>query len=386
MLPISSYLLLVGRLLLSGNFSGKKGFFFRLLYFMRRVWLHIAFWVLYILQDTVLAYTWVGPAFKDIAPMKMLGIAAQAALINMPWKLSLSYFVLYVSIPQISAGRKRMGKIVTEIIAVFALCVLFYRLGSHYILYAKVYGGVIADGPTLGIGNVIVATMDIGFIAGLAASIKFVRIQLVGKEREKSLVKEKLGAELKFLRNQTNPHFLLNTLNNIYGLARKKSDDTAEVVMKLSELLRFILYESSCSLITLAEEIKVVEDYLELEMIRYNDRLSVSFNKSLDGSGYRIAPLLLLPFVENAFKHGVSETRFESFIRIDILVENGRLHFTIENTKDNGQHNGNGASIGLINVKRQLELSYKDYDLEVLNEDTLFTVNLFLNLESHVEI
>jgi sensor histidine kinase YesM len=238
----------------------------------------------------------------------------------------------------------------------------------------------------------------------------------VAKEREKSLVKEKLGAELKFLRNQTNPHFLLNTLNNIYGLARKRSEDTAEVVMKLSELLRFILYESRGDLITLSDEIKVIEDYLELEMIRYDERLSVAFNKSLDGGCYRIAPLLLLPFVENAFKHGVSETRFESFIRIDIRVKEGRLNFTIGNTKDKDQQcrNGNNIpengypenitrfpestnngpsaneppvrSVGLTNVKRQLELSYKDYRLDVHDNDNHFTVNLFLNLESYVEI
>jgi len=353
---------------------------------MKRIWLHIAFWVLYVLQDIMLAYSWVGPSFKNISSQKMLGIAVIAALINMPYKLLLSYFVLYVSIPKISAGGQRMGRIVTEIVLVYVVSVVLYRLTSHYILYAKVYGGTIPDGDTFSPANVIVATMDIGFIAGLAASIKFVRIQLTTKEREKSLVKEKLGAELKFLRNQTNPHFLLNTLNNIYGLARKKSDDTAEVVMKLSELLRFILYESRSDLITLADEIKVIEDYLELEMIRYNQRLSVGFNKSLDGECYRIAPLLLLPFVENAFKHGVSETRFESFIRIDIQAKNGRLHFTIENTKDRDQPCQNGNNIGLINVKRQLELSYRDYQLDVRNEENLFTVNLFLNLESHVEI
>lgn len=353
---------------------------------MKRVWLHIAFWVLYVVQDTMLAYSWVGPSFKHITSAKMLGIAVQAAMINMPYKLLLSYFVLCVSIPKISAGGQRMGRIVLEIVLVYIACVVLYRLTSHYILYAKVYGGIIPDGNTFGIGNVIVATMDIGFIAGLAASIKFVRIQLAAKEREKSLVKEKLGAELKFLRNQTNPHFLLNTLNNIYGLARKKSEDTAEVVMKLSELLRFILYESRSDLITLADEIKVIEDYLELEMIRYNERLSVGFNKSLDEGCYKIAPLLLLPFVENAFKHGVSETRFESFIRIDIQVKEGRLHFTIENTKDKDQQYHNGTNIGLINVRRQLELSYKDYQLDVHNNDQLFTVNLFLNLESHVEI
>src|SRR5690242_7698276 len=168
---------------------------------MRRVWLHIAFWVVYVLQDTVLAYTWVGPAFKDIPQMKMLGIAIQAALINMPWKMTLSYFLLYVSIPKISAGLQPMSRIITEIILVFAGCVIGYRMGSHYILYALVYGGTIPDGNVLGIGNVIIATMDIGFIAGLAATIKFVKIQLADKERVQNLTKEKLGAELKFLRN-----------------------------------------------------------------------------------------------------------------------------------------------------------------------------------------
>src|SRR5262249_26630952 len=129
-----------------------------------------------------------------------------------------------------------------------------------------------------------------------------------------------------------------------------------------------------------------IEDYLELEMIRYNERLSVSFNKNLDGGCDKIAPLLLLPFVENAFKHGISETRFESFIRIDIQVRKGQLHFNIQNTKDTNQSEPSVRSVGLVNVKRQLELSYRDYQLDVRNEDHLFTVNLFLNLESHVEI
>jgi len=337
-------------------------------------------------QDCLLAYSWVGPSFKNISHGKMLGIAIQAALINMPYKLLLSYFVLYVSIPKISAGNQRLGKIVAEIIAVFAICVLLYRFTSHYILYAKVYGGTIPDGETLGIANVIVAIMDIGFIAGLAASIKFVRIQVAGKEREKSLVKEKLEAELKFPRNQTNPHFLMNTLNNIYALARKKSDDTAEVVMKLSELLRFMLYESDGSFISLTDEVKVLEDYLDLEMIRYNNRLSVSFSKEIDQEGYRITPRLLLPFIENAFKHGISETRFESFIHIRIKAKEGRLDFSIENTKEKDNCTLPKHNIGLINVKRQLELTYREYKLDVNNGGNTFTVNLFINLDSHVEI
>jgi LytS/YehU family sensor histidine kinase len=228
--------------------------------------------------------------------------------------------------------------------------------------------------------------MDIGFVTGVALAIKFVRIQLVGKEREKNLVKEKLETELKFLRNQTNPHFLLNTLNNIFALSRRKSDDAPEAIMKLSELLRFMLYESRESLVTLGSEVKILDDYLALEKMRYTDRLSVQFKKDIDNDRYQIAPLLLLPFIENAFKHGVSETRFDSFVHIDMKVHNGNLSFRVENTHENGNGLGNGNNIGLNNVKRQLELMYTDYDLLLNNVDHTFKVHLEINLNSYVKI
>jgi sensor histidine kinase YesM len=230
------------------------------------------------------------------------------------------------------------------------------------------------------------AIFDIGFVSGVATALKFVAIQMRVKENEKVLIREKLEAELKFLRQQTSPHFLLNTLNNVYALARKKSDDTAEVVMKLSELLRFILYESSDPMIPLSEEIKVLEDYLELERMRYDQRLTLRFNRQLDAENYRITPLLLLPFIENAFKHGISESRGESYVNIDILVERGRLTYSVENSRDDGIRGMLNKNIGLANVRRRLELTYKEYDLDIRDEANLFLVNLSLNLDSHVEI
>jgi LytS/YehU family sensor histidine kinase len=215
--------------------------------------------------------------------------------------------------------------------------------------------------------------------------IKFIRDQLASKEKEKAQMKQRYESELKFLRNQTNPHFLMNTLNNIYALARKKSDNTAEVVMRLSEMLRFMLYESGGRFISLADEVRLVENYIEIEMIRYDNRLSLIFNKKIDNDSYRIAPLLLLPFAENAFKHGISETRFESFIYIDLIVEKGLLTFTVENSKDFCRDNGQ-KNIGLMNVKRQLELLYRDYQLEVKDDTNIYTINLHINLNSHAEI
>ena len=246
--------------------------------------------------------------------------------------------------------------------------------------------GMIKNRPLFRLQSLLMALMDVGFVTGLATTIKLLSIQLAGKEREKNLVKEKLETELKFLRNQTNPHFLFNTLNNIYGLARKKSDDTAEVVMKLSKLLRFMLYESRKSSIKTGEEIKMLDDYINLERIRYSDRLSITFNKEIDNESEQIAPLLLLPFVENAFKHGASENRFESFIRIDLKLDNGLLHFDIENTKENGTADKVTDNIGLGNVRRQLELMYKEYDMQVLSGTNTFKVLLTINLRSHAKI
>jgi LytS/YehU family sensor histidine kinase len=228
-----------------------------------------------------------------------------------------------------------------------------------------------------------VALMDIGFVSGAAIAIKLIRQQIDRAKMEQVLMKEKLQTELKYLKNQTNPHFLFNTLNNIYALARKKSDYTAEAVMKLSKLLRFMLYDTAKPLIYISDEVKMLRDYIDLEKIRYSDRLALDFAVEIDDEKQQIAPLLLLPFVENAFKHGASESRFDSFIRIKILLENDILKLTVENTKEATRTDTQASTIGLSNVRRQLELLYSDYDLQVRNEAAIFTIVLTINLSSY---
>jgi len=275
---------------------------------------------------------------------------------------------------------------ILEIFAVLFICVVIDRATTNYLVLPVMYDNLVKPAPLLDPQRSFIGVLYLGYASGLMITVKSIRNQLAAKEREKNLVKEKLETELKFLRNQTSPHFLLNTLNNIYALARKKSDDTAEVVMRLSELLRFMLYETRENFISLSDEIKVLEDYLQLEMLRYNDRLSVCFNKEIDAEHYQITPLLLLPFVENAFKHGISETRFESFVHINISVKKGYLNFKIENTKESNNNDVQKVNIGLGNVRRQLELTYSEYNLDVKNESDTFKVNLYINLNSHVEI
>jgi two-component system LytT family sensor kinase len=353
---------------------------------MKRLMPHLAFWVLYTLQDSLLVYTWVGPSLGNISEAKLLWVSVFSTVVMLIPKLIITYFILQVSLKKIQGDNPRLFSVAIEIFLVFVFSIVVYRVLSKYWVNPYIYMGLLKNRGLFRIQAVLMALMDVGFVAGLATTIKLLRIQLIGKEREKNLVKEKLETELKFLRNQTNPHFLFNTLNNIYGLARKKSEDTAEVVMKLSKLLRFMLYESEKSSIKTGDEIKMLEYYLNLEKIRYSERLSITFNKEIDNESEQIAPLLLLPFVENAFKHGASENRFESFIKIDLKLDNGLLYFDIENTKENGIADQVTDNIGLANVRRQLELMYREYDMQVLNGTNTFKVILTLNLRSHAKI
>jgi hypothetical protein len=352
---------------------------------MKRVLLHIAFWFVYLFQDVVLVFLVDASMLSPLPEKERIIIAIRSCLIILLPKLLFTYFMLYVVLRKIGKDNSQTRKhIIYSIIALIASLFL-YRTMVRYFTYPVVYNWS-KNLPTYfdGVGF-LVALMDIGFASGAAIVIKLIRLQLAAKERERNLTKEKLEAELKYLRNQTNPHFLFNTLNNIYALTRKKSDEAPEAVMKLSKLLRFMLYESRKAFIKIGDEMKMLDNYIELEKIRYNGRLTINFFREIDDENEQISPLLLLPFVENYFKHGASENRFKSYIHIDMRLQNSVLNFNVENTKELRENNSN-ESIGLNNVRRQLELMYKDYDMNVQNEDSVFKVSLKINLKSHAKI
>ncbi len=350
---------------------------------MKRVFLHIIFWGAYLFQGILLIYFLNTTRFK-LPPGVMLEMAIENGFVILLPKLLFTYFMLYVTLNKIGKVGIQEKSIIYAIIALIA-ALFFYRGLVVYFVDPVINGWTITLPFFYPLGF-LVGLMDIGFASGAAIVIKQVRLQLTGKEKEKNLIREKLETELKFLRNQTHPHFLFNTLNNIYALARKKSDETPEVVMKLSKLLRFMLYETSKPSIKIGDEIKMLDDYIELERIRYDGRLTINFLREIDSECEQISPLLLLPFVENAFKHGASECRFESYIHIDMKLENSTLNFNIENTKENIDKNEVNENIGLKNVKRQLELMYKEYNLLVKNELSLFKVYLTINLKSNAEV
>lgn len=199
------------------------------------------------------------------------------------------------------------------------------------------------------------------------------------KQQLLKLNEQKKTAELAALKNQLNPHFLFNTLNNLYALALKKSNDTPKVIRKLSEILDYILYGCNESYVSLEKEIELIENYLSLEKIRYADRVNIQFSKNVTGQE-KVAPLLLLTFVENAFKHGVANEINQAHINITISKEGEELLFKVENSKPPVTDTlKKKESIGLQNIKKQLELLYpKAYDLIIENGKSTFSANLKL--------
>jgi hypothetical protein len=351
---------------------------------MKRMFLHIGFWLLYLVQDVTLIFLVDTSMLPSLPQQDRIIKALESCLVLLLPKLLFTYFMLYVVLPKILKESSHTKRNIVYAIAALIGTLLLYRAITRYFTHPVIYNQTNLPAYFDGIGF-LVALMDVGFASGAAIVIKQIRLQLASKEIERNLTREKLETELKYLRNQTNPHFLFNTLNNIYALTRKKSDDAPEAVMKLSKLLRFMLYESIKPLIRIGDELRMLDDYIELEQMRYNGRLTIIFFREIDDENEQISPLLLLPFVENAFKHGASESRFQSYIHIDMQLQKSVLDFSIENTKESRENNSDG-NIGLSNVRRQLELIYKDYNMQVQNQDAVFKVCLKLNLKSHAKI
>jgi len=205
-------------------------------------------------------------------------------------------------------------------------------------------------------------------------------------ELEKELLekeKQKTEAELSALKAQINPHFFFNTLNSIYSMALDKDDRLPTTILQLSELMRYFLYESKDNFIPLEKELTVLDNYIGLQKIRSDAKLNIEINKSGNVNGQKIAPLLLITFLENAFKHGAKGSSESTFIKLRIGVEKNKLNFSVENNKgsiDEVETKEQGG-LGLENIKRQLELLYTGkHLLNIDNKKDSFAIQLQLDL------
>jgi two-component system, LytTR family, sensor histidine kinase AlgZ len=218
------------------------------------------------------------------------------------------------------------------------------------------------------------------FIAIFVGMLKFAEDWLELEAKRKELENEKLTAELTFLKAQINPHFLFNTLNNLYYLAFTNSPNTTEVIAKLSQMMRYMIYDSNHEKVLLSKEIEYIESYMSLEKLRLNNQIPINFTVEGEVNQVKIVPLILITFLENAFKHGVSNNSTDAYITVKLLVQNKALIYSVENSKlETNNHEKSG--IGLQNVKRRLDLSYpKKSHLEITDTEKEYKIKLTLDI------
>ena len=353
---------------------------------MKRIILHIVFWLIYLTFRALIEYLWIGGTLEGFTHKQVIITTFQASTLESLPEILFAYYFSYIRLNNILQKSRWRILYIMEVLLVLLISIYLVRFTFTNIIAPYVYDNKFPVSDHFELKRFILLLFNFLATTGLMVAVKTVKHQLLLKERERNLIRETLEAELKMLRSQTNPHFLFNTLNNIYSLALKKSDKTPEAIMKLSELLSFMLYGTNKERITIAEEIKIINDYIDLEKLRYSERLSVNFEKNIDNTHQLIAPLILLPLVENAFKHGASETRFNSFIQIYIELNQSLLLFTIENTVETKTVKKENTPIGLNNLQRQLELMYKQYKVDIQDQHHTFKVSVTIDLNSYGKI
>ncbi len=347
----------------------------------KRALLHITFWLGYLLVKT---FQNVGTDQGSFS-FSSLKVLFAAQLILLIVKIPVVYTLFFIS-EKYLAKQWSISKTILVTLVLFMTGLSLFIPIRQLIVLKWIYNIDASIHDSLNFSSILSSVLILFFVCSIAMAIKLVRLNMRQKEAAQEIIKKKLETELQFLKAQTNPHFLFNTLNNIYALARKRSDATADVVMKLSKLLRFMLYESQKQTIPIADEIQVLDDYIELERIRYSERLKIDFTRELDNEYQAIAPLILLPFVENAFKHGASESRFGSYINLELKLREGQIYFMCENSKTAEITGPDVEQIGLGNISRQLELIYPDHSLAITNEIDYFKVVLKINLNKHAVV
>lgn len=201
------------------------------------------------------------------------------------------------------------------------------------------------------------------------------------RERESFLQKEKLAGELKFLKTQVNPHFLFNTLNNIYSLAYRQHPNAAPMIATLSKIMRYHLYDGSRKRVSLRKEADMLQDYIALQRLKHGDSLNVDFYSEGIEIHHEIAPLILINFIENSFKHGDMDSNPAAFVHVSLTVENGILHFTEENSFRFPSEMAGQEGFGLKNAQRLLDLAYPQRsNLQTKAENSVFSVKLSIQL------
>jgi sensor histidine kinase YesM len=325
---------------------------------------HIFFWVLYALFWLIVT----GSIANLSQTLNTFIVVFFHALV--------SYFNIYLLVPLLLEKQKYFSYVLSVILSITLIC---FPLAIIIYFFNPENGGSVWS-----IDFFLVNSFQTSYAVGLTL-ILHLSLQWYQREKEKSeLLRLNSETELKYLKSQINPHFLFNSLNSIYALTLKKSDTAPQTVLKLSEMLRYLLYEAGEKKVTIDKEIAYINNYLELERLRLGNRGHITFEAETDSDEYLIEPMLLMPFLENSFKHGLNKVANNGWIEISLKINNGLMHFVISNNIkkqviENKEDTVGG--IGIENVKKRLNLLYPTkHKLLIESENNIYKVDLTLNI------
>jgi len=328
-----------------------------------RILYHVLFWIaLYVLDVLIF-----GIGYENLDHFVTLVLA------EVPPQVFLAYIVMYWIIPQY-VKQKRFA---ASLLSLFVAFIVSGFVGHLFFFAFNLYE---ANTSILDVPKICVRGFYAVLHASIAVAIKLIKMWYENEKRVSEMEKSKLASELKMLRDQVNPHFMFNTLNNLYGLIGRNPLQAQESVLRLSRIMHHMLYESNHNRIPMQQEIRCIRDYIELEKLRYPENLSISLNVQDDVQNLSIVPLTIFPFVENSFKHGASEMIEEAWINIDFSTFKNSFVFKIENGKG-PKVTFESSGIGLKNVQRRLELIYgEDHSLQIIDGTETFLVVLKISL------
>ncbi|HEX3384587.1 MAG TPA: sensor histidine kinase [Mucilaginibacter sp.] len=337
---------------------------------MKKSWqivLHILFWVGI---ETFLIY--VSHDESKLGMSSLLIIFGVYGIIN----IGLFYLNYLYLIPRFLDKKRYRDYTIALLIAivVFAVGKYFLTLSLHSRIEAHQNGKV----PSF-LAYFLGSSLTNVLFLFLSTALKFSIDWFLNARVQRDLENQRLMAELAFLKSQINPHFLFNSLNSIYSLAYQKSDTAPEAILKLSEIMRYMLYESNDTKVDLAKELQYLQNYIDLQKIRFGNKAFVEFKVTGEVGNQQIVPLLLIAFIENAFKHGVANDP-NMPIRLFINLDGANLHFYTENKKHMNNRDIEGG-VGLQNVQRRLELLYPGhYKLDIQDKPDTYICELSLVL------
>ncbi|WKN32235.1 sensor histidine kinase [Porifericola rhodea] len=333
-------------------------------YTLRLVLMHVGAWILFVL----LLFVLLGMPIDD--PNLTLRTLLSTVLLVILFYSNTSFLI-----PRLLAKKKVIPYILTicGAVALVVFTTLWIQKTLNWEFYRNHnwYPGYVISRAIL--HSLLILTVS----GGLKMTKEWFRNERLKNEMEK----EKMVSELAMLKSQINPHFLFNNLNNIYSLAIKKSEDAPKGIVMLSEMMRYVLYDSTADKISLSKEVEHLQNYIDLQKLRLKQGKEITFKTEGDIEIRKIEPMLLEPFVENAFKHG-DIFRQEGNIFIQLTVRGNELEFVVKNTfSKNGHVKDKHSGIGLNNISKRLDLLYPNrHELRISEENNTFIVDLKLSL------